>query len=63
METPIDEQKIFDHVTMLISSSVNDVSRQGCLSLDVIEQVLIIIFSFSWNCSCREYCAVILMTM
>ncbi|BFG20559.1 65-kDa microtubule-associated protein 5-like [Prunus yedoensis var. nudiflora] len=38
METPNDEQKIFDRVTMLISSSVNDVSRQGCLSLDVIEQ-------------------------
>lgn len=38
METPIDEQKIFDHVTMLISSSVNDVSREGCLSQDVIEQ-------------------------
>ncbi|XP_068328484.1 65-kDa microtubule-associated protein 5 [Pyrus communis] len=38
IETPIDEQKRFDHVTSIISSSVDEVSRQGCLSLDVIEQ-------------------------
>uniref|UniRef100_A0A5B7A453 Putative microtubule-associated protein 5 isoform X1 n=1 Tax=Davidia involucrata TaxID=16924 RepID=A0A5B7A453_DAVIN len=39
MDTSFEEQKIFEHVTCLISSSVNDVSRQGCLALDVIEQI------------------------
>uniref|UniRef100_A0A2N9EN54 Uncharacterized protein n=1 Tax=Fagus sylvatica TaxID=28930 RepID=A0A2N9EN54_FAGSY len=38
MDTPVDERKRFDHVTSLISSSVDEVSRQGCLALDVIEQ-------------------------
>ncbi|KAJ1382243.1 Microtubule associated protein, partial [Sesbania bispinosa] len=39
METPIDEKKAFSHVTRLISASVDEVSTQGCLSADVIEQV------------------------
>ncbi|XP_059429033.1 65-kDa microtubule-associated protein 5 isoform X1 [Corylus avellana] len=38
MDTPVDEQKGFEHVTSLISSSLNEVSSQGCLALDVIEQ-------------------------
>ncbi|KAG6628390.1 65-kDa microtubule-associated protein 5-like [Carya illinoinensis] len=38
MGTSVDEQKGFEHVTSLISSSVNEVSRQGCLALDVIEK-------------------------
>uniref|UniRef100_A0A5B7A2X2 Putative microtubule-associated protein 5 isoform X1 n=1 Tax=Davidia involucrata TaxID=16924 RepID=A0A5B7A2X2_DAVIN len=38
MDTSSEEQKRFGHVTCLISSSVVDVSRQGCLALDVIEQ-------------------------
>ncbi|GMY22873.1 65-kDa microtubule-associated protein 5 isoform X1 [Fagus crenata] len=38
MDTPVDERKRFDHVTSLISSSVDEVSRQGCLALDIIEQ-------------------------
>uniref|UniRef100_A0A2N9EMT8 Uncharacterized protein n=1 Tax=Fagus sylvatica TaxID=28930 RepID=A0A2N9EMT8_FAGSY len=38
MDTPVDERKRFDHVTILISSSVDEVSRQGCLALDIIEQ-------------------------
>ncbi|XP_057453532.1 65-kDa microtubule-associated protein 5 [Lotus japonicus] len=39
IETPIDEQKAFNHVTRLISASVDEVSTHGCLSSDVIEQV------------------------
>lgn len=39
MEMPIDEQKAFSHVTRLISASVDEVSIQGCLSAEVIEQV------------------------
>ncbi|KAK7256939.1 hypothetical protein RIF29_30551 [Crotalaria pallida] len=38
METPIDEQKSFSHVTRLISASVDEVSAKGCLSADIIEQ-------------------------
>ncbi|KAK7314070.1 hypothetical protein VNO77_39279 [Canavalia gladiata] len=38
MEAPLEEQKAFSHVTRLISASVDEVSTQGCLSLDVIEQ-------------------------
>ncbi|CAA3013762.1 65-kDa microtubule-associated 5 [Olea europaea subsp. europaea] len=38
MDTPIEEQKRFDHVTHLITSTVDDVVRQECLSVKVIEQ-------------------------
>ncbi|KAF2323714.1 hypothetical protein GH714_036690 [Hevea brasiliensis] len=38
MDTPIEEQRRWDHITTLISSSVDEVSRQGCLALEVIEQ-------------------------
>lgn len=38
METPTEDRDKFDHVTRLISSSVDVLSRHGCLSLDVIEQ-------------------------
>ncbi|KAM7511851.1 hypothetical protein LguiB_010726 [Lonicera macranthoides] len=38
MDTSVEEQMRFYHVTCLISSSVDEVSRQGSLSLDVIEQ-------------------------
>lgn len=37
METPVDERRL-DHVTTLISASVDNVSRLGCLAVDVIEQ-------------------------
>lgn len=37
METPADERKRFDHIAWLISSSVDEISMQGCLALDVIE--------------------------
>lgn len=46
MDTPVDEQKRFGHVISLISSSVDKVSRQGCLALDVIEQVMLSAFTF-----------------
>lgn len=49
MDTPVDEQKRFDYITGLISSSVDEVSRKGCLSLKVLEQVIVIFFSFSRN--------------
>ncbi|XP_038689661.1 65-kDa microtubule-associated protein 5 [Tripterygium wilfordii] len=38
MDTPLEERRKFDHVPRLISSSLEDVSVQGCLALDVIEQ-------------------------
>ncbi|KAJ8756078.1 hypothetical protein K2173_024625 [Erythroxylum novogranatense] len=38
MDTPLEEQRKLEHVTALVSSLVDDVSRQGCLSLEVIEQ-------------------------
>ncbi|CAM0955524.1 unnamed protein product [Alopecurus aequalis] len=39
MDTPLDEQKCFDHVTSLISVSPNTVMPQGCLAHDLIEKV------------------------
>ena len=44
MDTSVEEQKRFDHVTCLISSSVDEVLKQGCLALGVIEQVILSIF-------------------
>ncbi|OWM87282.1 hypothetical protein CDL15_Pgr022389 [Punica granatum] len=38
MDTPAEEQKKFDHITSLISSSVDDVSKPGSLAVEVIEQ-------------------------
>lgn len=42
MNTSSEEQKRFDHVTCLISSSLDGVSKQGCLALDIIEQVILL---------------------
>ncbi|XP_022966946.1 65-kDa microtubule-associated protein 5 [Cucurbita maxima] len=39
MDAPADERRRFDHVTRLMSSSVDEVSGKGCLGLDIIEQV------------------------
>lgn len=39
MDTPLHEQKCFDHVTSLISVSPNTVMPQGCLAHDLIEKV------------------------
>ncbi|KAL2588244.1 hypothetical protein AAZV13_13G158800 [Glycine max] len=39
METPIEDQQAFSHVTRLISASVDEVSTECCLSAEVIEQV------------------------
>lgn len=47
MDMPFDEQKRFDHVTCLISASIDEVNGQGYLSLDVIEQVLNLLFFLS----------------
>ncbi|XP_002525548.2 65-kDa microtubule-associated protein 5 [Ricinus communis] len=38
MDTPVEEQKRWDYATFLISASVDDASRPGCLALEVIEQ-------------------------
>ncbi|XP_044412582.1 65-kDa microtubule-associated protein 5 isoform X2 [Triticum aestivum] len=38
-DTPLDEQKCFDHVTSLISVSQNTVMPQGCLAHDLIKKV------------------------
>ncbi|KAJ0102997.1 hypothetical protein Patl1_05731 [Pistacia atlantica] len=38
LDTPVVEQRKFDHVTSLASSLIDEVSRQGCLALDVLEQ-------------------------
>ncbi|VAI62128.1 unnamed protein product [Triticum turgidum subsp. durum] len=40
-DTPLDEQKCFDHVTSLISVSQNTVMPQGCLSHDLIKKVTV----------------------
>lgn len=42
MDTSREEQKRFDHVTCLISFSLDGVSKKGCLALDVIEQVILL---------------------
>ncbi|XP_022138901.1 65-kDa microtubule-associated protein 5 [Momordica charantia] len=39
MDAPSDDRKKFDHVTCLMSSSIDEVSGKGCLAIDVIEQV------------------------
>ncbi|KAG4127096.1 hypothetical protein ERO13_D10G198000v2 [Gossypium hirsutum] len=39
LDTPPDERKRFEHVSSLISSSVDEVLRQGSLGLDIIEQI------------------------
>ncbi|XP_074580929.1 65-kDa microtubule-associated protein 5 [Curcuma longa] len=39
MDTPMNEREKFDHITCLISSSVDSVQAQGCLALDIIEKV------------------------
>ncbi|KAI3949127.1 hypothetical protein MKW98_026507 [Papaver atlanticum] len=38
MDTPVDEQNVYHHVTCLICSSTDEISSQGCLALDVIEK-------------------------
>eukprot|EP01018_Ginkgo_biloba_P014068 Gb_13525 [translate_table: standard] len=38
METPMDEQNLFDHVTCNISASVEEVTVPGALAIDIIEQ-------------------------
>ncbi|XVE52341.1 hypothetical protein DITRI_Ditri02bG0115200 [Diplodiscus trichospermus] len=39
LDLPADEQNKFEHVTSLISSSIDKVSGEGCLGLVIIEQV------------------------
>ncbi|KAK3138787.1 hypothetical protein QOZ80_5AG0373420 [Eleusine coracana subsp. coracana] len=39
MDTPVDEQRCFDHVTSLIKVSPNILMPQGCLALDLIDKV------------------------
>lgn len=39
METPKEERSFFDHVTCHISATVDEVTADGALALDLIEQV------------------------
>jgi len=39
MDTPVDEQRCFDHVTSLIKVSPNTAMPEGCLAHDLIEKV------------------------
>lgn len=39
MDTPMEEQNLFDHVTCNISASVDEVTVPGALAIDIIEQV------------------------
>lgn len=41
MDTPVDEQRHFDHVTSLTGVLQNTVMPKGCLAHDVIEKVTI----------------------
>ncbi|XP_027341493.1 65-kDa microtubule-associated protein 1-like [Abrus precatorius] len=38
MDTPMEERRLFDHVTCNMSTSVNEVTVPGALALDLIEQ-------------------------
>ncbi|KAF5727932.1 65-kDa microtubule-associated protein 1-like [Tripterygium wilfordii] len=38
MDTPIEERRLFDHVTCNISTSIDEVTVPGALALDLIEQ-------------------------
>jgi hypothetical protein len=42
MDTPTDEQRIFDHVTSLIKVSPTTAMPQGCLAHEIIEKVIIL---------------------
>jgi protein regulator of cytokinesis 1 len=44
MDTPIDEQRSFDHVTSLIKVSPNTVMPPGCLAHELIEKVIVLLF-------------------
>lgn len=46
MDTPVEEQHKFKHVTCLTASDVDGVFNQGCLSFDVIEQVVYVLARF-----------------
>lgn len=39
METPKEERSFFDHVTCHMSATVDEVTADGALALDLIEQV------------------------
>lgn len=54
LDTPMDEQRKFDHVTSLVSSSMDEVSGDGCLALEVIDQVIIVNMSLSFAFKSRE---------
>ncbi|XP_038685646.1 65-kDa microtubule-associated protein 1-like isoform X2 [Tripterygium wilfordii] len=38
MDTPIDERRLFDHVTCNVSTSIDEVTVAGAVALDLIEQ-------------------------
>lgn len=39
MDMPMEEQLRFNHVTSLVSSSIDEITRQGSLAIHIVEQV------------------------
>lgn len=39
MDMPMEEQLRFNHITSLVSSSIDEVSKQGSLAIHIVEQV------------------------
>lgn len=55
MDAPIDERKRFEHATSLISSLADEVSGQGCLAIEVLEQVCLFYLVSLVLLLCRSY--------
>lgn len=39
MDMPMEEQLRFNHITSLVSSSIDEITREGSLAIHIIEQV------------------------
>lgn len=50
MDTPMDERRLFDHVTCNIAASVDEVTVPGALAIDIIEQVNIFVYFHLESC-------------
>ena len=48
MDTPLEEQKKFEFTTCLLSLSIEEVVEKGCLSMDVIDQVFLSLYFYSF---------------
>lgn len=57
MDTPMEEQQMYEHVTCNIAASEDEITAPSSLSLETIEQVKLSSFSsllwrFRCNCCC-----------